>query len=173
MRFNLESKAVIPQGVAGPEAVAKFLQSSSQINELKKEFEEKKRQMTEQFRNDFGNISKAFFEAVPRIKSLTWTQYTPYFNDGDECIFGVNSIEFATDENNEVENYRDFTNDDGNFSVESYGLKKIITSEEFRLCEQMESIIGRNSELMKDLFGDHALIVLRASGITVEEYEHD
>jgi hypothetical protein len=173
MRFNLESKAVIAQGVSSPEAVSKFLQSSNQISELRKDFEEKKRQMAEQFRNEFSNISKAFFEAVPRIKSLTWTQYTPYFNDGDECTFRVNSVEFATDENNEIESYRDFENNDGSFSAESYGLKKLVTPEEFKLCEQMESIIGRNKVLMEDLFGDHALVVVRANSIVVEEYDHE
>lgn len=26
---------------------------------------------------------------VPEVKCLTWTQYTPYFNDGEPCTFGV------------------------------------------------------------------------------------
>lgn len=173
MRFNLESKAVIPQGVSSSEAVATFLQSSKQIDALRKELDEKKRQMLEQFRNDFSNISKSFFEAVPRVKSITWTQYTPYFMDGDVCEFGINDIYFATDENEDIEDYREFENNDGNFSSSTYGLKKLVTPEEFRLCEKMEAIINSNEELMKDLFDDHAIIVLRPSGTVVEEYEHD
>lgn len=25
----------------------------------------------------------------PEVRGLAWTQYTPYFNDGDSCVFGV------------------------------------------------------------------------------------
>ena len=28
---------------------------------------------------------RAVFERHPNVRSLTWTQYTPYFNDGDPC----------------------------------------------------------------------------------------
>lgn len=176
MRFNLESKAednVIAQGVGSAEAVAKFNESSVEIDALRKEFDEKKRLMVAQFRTDFSNISKAFFEAVPRIKSLTWTQYTPYFMDGDVCEFSVNGVEFATDENEDIESYREFDNEDGNFSAELYSLKKLVTSKEFHLCEKMAAIISDNEELMEDLFGDHVIVVLREIGIVVEEYEHD
>lgn len=26
---------------------------------------------------------------LPKVKSVVWDQYTPYFNDGDECLFGI------------------------------------------------------------------------------------
>lgn len=179
MRFNLDSESQpvetkeaksIPQGVGSPEAVAKFEESTNYVNVI----QEKKRQMIEQFRTEFATIGAAFFEAVPRLKSLTWTQYTPYFMDGDPCEFSVNTVSFATDENEELENYREFEEADGSFSGEAYTLKSLVTSEEYKLCEKMEKIIYGNSGLMQDLFGDHALVVLRASGVIVEEYEdHD
>lgn len=31
----------------------------------------------------------------PQLKSVSWTQYTPYFNDGDECIFSVHGLQTA------------------------------------------------------------------------------
>ena len=31
----------------------------------------------------------AFFEQHKCIKAITWTQYTPYFNDGEPCEFNV------------------------------------------------------------------------------------
>lgn len=30
-----------------------------------------------------------FFNEHPDIHALSWRQYTPYFNDGDPCVFGV------------------------------------------------------------------------------------
>lgn len=35
-----------------------------------------------------------FFTAVPEITAITWTQYTPYFNDGEACEFGVGEPNF-------------------------------------------------------------------------------
>ena len=35
-------------------------------------------------------IAKAFAEVPEEIVSLAWTQYTPWFNDGEACEFGVN-----------------------------------------------------------------------------------
>lgn len=35
-----------------------------------------------------------FFDAVPQCIALRWRQYTPFFNDGDPCVFSVNGPEF-------------------------------------------------------------------------------
>lgn len=32
------------------------------------------------------------FTRYPDLQELYWTQYTPYFNDGDECIFSVHDL---------------------------------------------------------------------------------
>ena len=29
------------------------------------------------------------FDTFPEVKSVSWTQYTPYFNDGEECTFSA------------------------------------------------------------------------------------
>lgn len=34
-----------------------------------------------------------FFKAHPEVRSIVWTQYTPYFNDGEPCVFGVNDLD--------------------------------------------------------------------------------
>src|SRR4051794_19743146 len=38
----------------------------------------------------FKEGSQDIFDMFPELQSFSWTQYTPYFNDGDECIFRVN-----------------------------------------------------------------------------------
>lgn len=40
----------------------------------------------------FAEATKEFFIATPEISTLEWTQYTPYFNDGDECTFRVGDV---------------------------------------------------------------------------------
>jgi hypothetical protein len=176
MRFNLEAKPTtqpIPQGVSSPEAVTNFKAATETIDALRAELDAKMEELRNQFREDFSKIAKEFFTAVPRIKSLTWTQYTPYFMDGDPCEFSLNDIEFSTDENPDAEYYREFTDDDGSFAEMSYTLKTLVTPEEFALCQKMESIIHSNADLMEDLFDDHVMVVLTANGAETHEYDHD
>jgi hypothetical protein len=33
-----------------------------------------------------------FFEENPNAMFLFWNQYTPYFNDGEQCTFGINEV---------------------------------------------------------------------------------
>lgn len=50
------------------------------------------------FRENGQDIIKAYaqklFENCPYLIMIQWKQYTPYFMDGDPCIFGIQDIEF-------------------------------------------------------------------------------
>jgi len=35
----------------------------------------------------FNDGFKEIFESCPELVGVRWTQYTPYFNDGDACNF--------------------------------------------------------------------------------------
>jgi hypothetical protein len=37
--------------------------------------------------------AKLIFDKHPALSSFGWTQYTPYFNDGEACYFGVQADE--------------------------------------------------------------------------------
>src|SRR5690349_7857045 len=58
------------------------------------ELKKKRDEMEKEFQSLAGELFKekasGLFEKYPTLKSFGWAQYTPYFNDGDECIFGVN-----------------------------------------------------------------------------------
>ena len=169
MRFNLENPKV-----PNSESAAKFEDSVLKLEGMRAVIEEQKRQLQAQFKKEFDAIIEDFFKAVPIIKSITWTQYTPYFNDGDACYFSVNDIYFASDENEDFEAYREFDEEDA-FSDSLYSLKhsKVLTKEQLAICEQMESLISSNEDIMEEIFGDHIIVVLRESGSETQDYEHD
>ena len=50
-------------------------------------FREENKKRNEQF---FKEAVGFLFEQHPVLTSFSWTQYTPYFNDGDECTFSAN-----------------------------------------------------------------------------------
>jgi hypothetical protein len=39
----------------------------------------------------FASEAKTLFETHPVLASFSWTQYTPYFNDGSPCEFGAHT----------------------------------------------------------------------------------
>lgn len=50
------------------------------------------RQQREQYSAEkFLEMLDAVFAADPDVTALGWRQYTPYFNDGDACYFGIHS----------------------------------------------------------------------------------
>lgn len=42
----------------------------------------------------FGELQKEFATLLsfPEFGAIRWRQYTPYFNDGDACVFGVHGV---------------------------------------------------------------------------------
>ena len=46
---------------------------------------------------------KKIFVKYPHLTAIKWSQYTPYFNDGDECTFGVNDFCITNVEDIETE----------------------------------------------------------------------
>lgn len=60
------------------------------MRELKKELRQNgARVLTESW-------SRFFKEHGDQISGVKWRQYTPYFNDGDECVFSVHDLHVRT-----------------------------------------------------------------------------
>jgi len=116
-------------------------------------------------------LSKEIFERHPSLESFSWTQYTPYFNDGSPCVFDAN-VEYlrVVYDGVEQEELSEWTFSDGAKHYPDLnanaGLKEC-----YALIRRFLSTIPE--EMFKDLFGDHARVTVTATGIDVEEYDHD
>lgn len=51
-------------------------------------------------RDIFAEAAAHFFETNPDIISFGWSQFTPYFNDGEECVFQIPDRDFFINEYN-------------------------------------------------------------------------
>lgn len=105
----------------------------------------------------------------PNLEAIRWKQYTPYFNDGDECVFGLHGVYFRLE---------GFPSDGGDYSdgFESpWGFKyhKFLTEDQSKILSSFESDLSGLKPLLKEALGDHAEVTLTVNGIEVEEYEHD
>ena len=100
---------------------------------------------------------KEFFVKHPEVKAIQWSQYTPYFNDGEECRFSVHG------------DYPKLRIKDGELDEEPY--PKDDTSP---LFDAAAELIGDAPEdVMRFVFGDHAEITATVDGFDVERADHD
>lgn len=62
------------------------------ITELTEEFGALRKAFQEKAQAALTEGIAAFFVENPEIEYLRWTQYAPYFNDGEPCIFHVHDV---------------------------------------------------------------------------------
>lgn len=122
-----------------------FVEFKEQIKELK----EKLTHTGEQFLiKNFKDI----FEKYPQLKSVSWTAYTPYFNDGETCEYSSH-------------------HHDPEFEADGVEYNQPIYSE---IRNSLKKFLSQfDSDLMYELFGDHVQLIVTKEGISVEEYDHD
>ena len=134
----------------------------SEFYKLKDEIEKAKKRYANELKSTLGNTIKEILSTSDKIETIGWTQYTPYFNDGDSCEFGVNELYYV---NGEDVDETDWLN--GSESEED--------KKEVALFERCSDLIGSIAEdLMYEMFGDHCLVTIGKNGsIDVEEYDHD
>lgn len=81
------------------------------FDELNEQIRQAKEQMREKSEGLVEGMVKIFLDECPEVTGVHWTQYTPYFNDGDACEFNVNEICFhiLEDEDDEIEAWESAT----------------------------------------------------------------
>lgn len=125
----------------------KFESFKKQVEDLRMKLQETGEQfLLEHFKETFNKHQN--------LKEVRWTQYTPYFNDGEECTFRSNH------------EWADIEGVDGELDYNSKEYKEI--KENIR-----EFLSQFDDELLRNLFGDHVEIIVTKEGISVEEYEHE
>lgn len=150
------------------------------IQEEFKVFEEKKKALAEQLQQEFPQILAPLFEKSKKINSVSWRQYTPYFNDGDTCEFGVynDDLDVNGESNYDLDwwswevkwylkgedKYKNIFNDNPSLDLEECKV----------YMEFIEVLTSIPDDFYKDLFGDHVEVtVLRDGRVEVDGYEHD
>ena len=123
-----------------------------QFSEFKRQVEALRGQLQKTGEQFLIEHFKNIFEKYPQLDRVSWTQYTPYFNDGEECTFSSHH-EWAEIEGEGLEYGK----------PEYEGIKKEIRT----FLSQFDD------ELLKNLFGDHVQIIVSKEGISVEEYDHE
>jgi hypothetical protein len=132
----------------------------------------------------FEDFYKHIFDKYPTLESFGWSQYTPYFNDGDTCIFSAN-----TDYLNINGEYVDESNwsqktkviDWGNWNKDTRKYEGRVEEDNDDydpiLSEASNEIVDFLGQFDNDFylskFGDHAEITVTKDGVDISDYDHD
>jgi hypothetical protein len=134
---------------------------------------------------------KEFFVKFPEVSRIYWTQYTPYFNDGDPCTFSVNGVsiyltkegraQFGLDPEDEGDE-----DDDGDEGGDLYSLSiwdrnaketRYISpraEELYSAVKEIDKGMQGVEDALEVIYGDHVQVTIRRNGSSeVDEYEHD
>ena len=136
------------------------------INDYEAKRKELHAQLKEKGSKFFEPVFQKFFDSDPIIESVSWTQYTPYFNDGDECTFSSH-IEYPS------------FNCDGDFQEypEEWDYEEYKKHEKLWDAFLEENPILTNDEVSKIVFGDHCRIEVKRkdSGVEIltDWYSHE
>lgn len=131
-----------------------------------------------------GVISSKFktvFDENPEIQAIAWVQYTPYFNDGDSCEFGIRDFNLKLSKAERVrlgENEEDVDefdiNDVNYWESDVHWSNKSAEAEHYRNIESyLNSFAESLEDIFKSAFGDHAQVVCTREGFTVDEHDHE
>lgn len=142
----------------------------------------------------FKETTKEFFELNPGVKAVLWRQYTPYFNDGDTCEFGVSCVTFTNAEGDDLHDISWGEYDGENESIwatenlkytltppTGYGtdyyadIRDKITGVDVESANLLDTMIQSSefSDVLKDIFGDHVTVVATRDGFDVSDCDHD
>jgi len=135
------------------------------LDTLLQEFTEQQEKFQKVAQERLKEYFAEFWEKNPAIKAVHWSQYAPYFNDGEPCEFSVHDPYFTSswgEYDGEKEGV--WSDQDPEFdgvNVEStQSLAKLLTS-------------GVMEPIMEIMFGSDNVIVATREGFSVDCAEHD
>jgi hypothetical protein len=141
---------------------------ANQFSDLTNELKELKARMVARGKEVFKEEAVKIFENDPTLESFSWTQYTPYWCDGEPCYFGVNdylTVEF-NDGTEPLEDWDDHS--------AKYADQQDVTSEQVESANAAHALVSLiPEEVMEDIFGDHVKVTVYKDKIEVDEYDHE
>jgi hypothetical protein len=131
------------------------------MQELIKEYYSKLEEMKEAITPLFMKELNSVFEKDENLESFSFSQYTPYFNDGDYCTFsfmGLHEFKLLNEEE---------PADEWKYSTRG--------DKEKELVESLDSLMNTiPSDILLGLFGDHVEVTINRDGtIEKDQMDHD
>jgi hypothetical protein len=158
---------------------------NEKIESLKAKINEINRQVREESQILLNEGFTEVFAKYPKLISFSWNQYTPYFNDGDECIFRVNVDSLIPEFTDEPAENHDYEYEKGDSKWDSKSKKyvglevsdgKKLNNEAYD--ELYEIISAIDGDTMKTTYGNHITVTISKNEdgsieASTDDYNHD
>lgn len=174
----------------------------AKIAEEQRRIEKSEKKTVKSGKKLFGEATKHLFKEFPELKKFSWAQYTPHWNDGDECLFRCNLDYVALNDDKDTKGLWDLENLrtllSGDLTAKKSEITKKIAAggerweierleseleeldldpseveKEYRMRKAISDILGNISEdAYQSMFGE-GLITVTRHGVEVSEYEHE
>jgi hypothetical protein len=149
--------------------------------EIRANIEALKQEYMQAAQVDFKAGAATLFGDYPELQSFGWRQYTPYFNDGDECTFSAHTDD---PEINGFDEYdRDEGQGDGGVNIYRGASQRIGWPETDNpnynarfaaVAKAVKAFLKQfDEDSLKEMFGDHIEVKVTAGGVETEECSHD
>jgi len=170
---------------------------ATKLAKLKKQQAAVEKEMANVAKAAFKEMSVAVFKANPALISFSWSQYTPYWNDGDTCEFSASgdypTIVFTSPDgklvkNDENQGELNYIDEDGEVIgddvIEQDGEFDVVAADDpgTKYAKQIEKLSSKVSKFLSNftdddfltMFGDHTFVTVNRSGkVETEDYEHE
>ena len=154
------------------------------IGEIQAAYENITKQYQQKLQAVLKREIKEFFDKNSNITAIYWTQFAPYFNDGEPCEFRTNDF-YAT--NCPLDGFDDLylgsyamslKGGDESISVVSrwdYSTRKRASDIDLKAVQDfLEMLDDIDSNVYKDMFGEHVRVTCTRNGFSVEDCsDHD
>jgi hypothetical protein len=139
--------------------------------EAKKKMVEMQKEAQQVVQQAFKEATVELFDEHPELKSFGWNQYTPYFNDGDVCVFDTNfDWEVWINGLSSDEDINDDRRWDSGTSdwvpCEPHELRPLV-----KIIQEFLKTFSNDD--YKDMFGDHVSVTVTRDSVETEHYEHE
>jgi hypothetical protein len=142
-----------------------------EYNDFLNEFSKKATEKLKEVFNEFWNSN-------PEIKVVTWTQYAPYFNDGDACVFSVRDPTFSNATSpDDIEDlgWGEYDGDtEGVWAICTWSSDEVpgVDTDSIEILSTFIQSNAMESVLRNTLGGDNRIVVTR-EGITSYDYSEN
>ncbi len=149
----------------------------SKLDELNAKMEALKTEFKNSGKEAIEESIKEIFESHPELEAITWTQYAPYFNDGEPCTFSVNDVYYKLvskkDESSEENTDEEDEDDDEYESWDDVPYNEKTRTPLEKKLHAFEKQLQSLQELAEVVYGPDCRVVVNRNETIIEEYSHD
>lgn len=146
-----------------------------QLNALSAKVEELNKHLKEEGKKALDAAFQDFFTKYPEVEQLTFTAYTPWFNDGESCEYGVGELN-AWGSGRPGGLTEDLPSvDSGDYPYEGHSVwfMKDDACEFDQDIKILDKALDSLEDVVKMTLGDHIRVTVTRKGMEIDEYEHD